>query len=141
MGKYKSSNIQSNNTKINTTKRSSSTNRIIILLHIYKATIKTKTKIYSVEVDDDQYKRLQSVIEDINLNKGSYHFNILGLFAVAFNLKVKREKYFYCAEFVKYVLDESNIELNLPDIIKPNDFEGLTGLEEIYKGRLNEYLL
>lgn len=107
----------------------------------FKRFSKTKTKIYSVEVDDDQYKRLQSVIEDINLNKGSYHFNVLGLFAVAFNLKVKREKYFYCAEFVKYVLDKSNIELNLPDIIKPNDFEGLTGLEEIYRGRLNEYLL
>ena len=107
----------------------------------FKRFSKTKTKIYSVEVDDEQYKNLKSLIKDINLNKKSYHFNILGLFAVAFNLKIKREKYFYCAEFVKYVLDESNIQLDLPDIIKPNDFEGLNELEEIYRGQLNEYLL
>ena len=105
----------------------------------FKRFSKTKTKIYSIEVDDDQYKRLKSIIEDINLNKGSYHFNILGLFAVAFNLKVKREKYFYCAEFVKYVLESSNLNLELPNIVKPDDFRQLDGLSEIYTGKLNQY--
>ena len=45
MGKYKSSNIQLNNTKVSITKRSSNANGIIILWYIYKAFIKTKIKI------------------------------------------------------------------------------------------------
>ena len=47
--------------------------------------------------------------------------------------------YFYCAEFVKYLLDTSNIQNNLPKIIKPEDFKRLNNIHEIYKGRLSDY--
>ena len=43
-------------------------------------------------------------ILEINGNK-LYKFNVIGLIAVALNVRIKREKYFYCAEFVKYVWD------------------------------------
>lgn len=105
----------------------------------FKRFSKTKTKIYSVEVEDEQYESVKKLIEDIWLNKSSYRFNVIGLFAVAFHLKIKREKCFYCAEFVKFVLEESNLQFDLPDIVKPHDFDNIPGGEEIYNGRLNEY--
>ena len=38
------------------------------------------------------------------------------------NFKYKRDKSFYCAEFVKFLTDEAEIDLNLPDIIRPIHF-------------------
>ena len=105
----------------------------------FKRFKKTKTKIYSLEVNEKQYKEIVRIIEDINNNKSNYKFNVIGLFAVALKLRVKRERCFYCAEFVKYIFDCSDLSYDLPDIIKPIDFLSVNGLEEIYSGMLSEY--
>ena len=102
---------------------------------------KTKTRIYSLEVTNSDYKKMKEVIYHFQNNKSSYKFNVIGLFAVALHLKIKKEKSFYCAEFVKYVLDNSELDVSLPEIIKPDDFSSICGLEEVYYGRLNQYNL
>lgn len=98
-----------------------------------------KTKIYSLEVDETQYKMIKKIIDDFNNDKDNYSFNMIGLLAVAFNLKIKRKKCFYCAEFVKHVLDNSSLEIYLPELIRPEDFEKINGVQEIYSGLLDEY--
>jgi len=105
----------------------------------FKRFKKTKTKIYSLDVDERQYEKIIRIIKKIDLEKEKYSFNILGLFAVALKVKVKREKCFYCAEFVKYVFDNSNLEIELPELIKPEDFAEIEGSQEIYTGVLREY--
>ncbi len=105
----------------------------------FKRFYKTKTKIYSLEVNEEQYEKICNIIDDINENKHSYKFNVLGLFLAAINLKIKREKCFYCAEFVKYVLDSSSLDVNLPDVVRPNDFNYLENAKEIYTGVLKQY--
>lgn len=105
----------------------------------FKRFHKTKTKIYSLEVDERQYEKITKIIKKIDLDKKHYRFNIIGLFAVALHLKIRREKHFYCAEFVKYVLDNSNLQIELPDIVKPEDFANIKGSNEVYTGMLNEY--
>lgn len=105
----------------------------------FKRFSKTKTKIYSLEVNEAQYEKIQQIIQMFLKDRNQYHFNIIGLLAVALHLRVKREKSFYCAEFVKYVLDYSNLNISLPEIIKPNDFENIDGIREIYSGILREY--
>ncbi len=107
----------------------------------FKRFYKTKTRIYSIQVNEDQYESLKQLIKDIQdeNKRKSYKFNMIGLIAVMFNLRIKRERGFYCAEFVKYCLEESNIELNLPDIIKPDDFNKILDVSEVYKGQLRDY--
>ena len=63
----------------------------------------------------------------------------MGLFAVGFHKRIKKEKSFYCAEFVKYVLEQAKIDTKLPEAVKPEDFKKIEGLQEIYKGLLKEY--
>ncbi len=104
----------------------------------FKRFKKTKARVYSLQVNDDQYDKVVQVIRDIQDNKLDYNFNILGLIGVILHYKVKRERYFYCAEFVKYVLEESDI-CNLPDIVKPEDFKEIDNLNVVYNGQLREY--
>ena len=104
----------------------------------FKRFKKTKTKIYSMEIDEEKYERLEEIIENIQQKKKLYKFNVIGLIAVALNVRIKREKCFYCAEFVKYVLEQSEV-VELPEIIKPDDFNKLNGLNEVYIGKLQDY--
>lgn len=105
----------------------------------FKRFKKTKTRIYSLQVEDEQFEKVVQVINDIKNNKSEYNFNILGLIGVVLHYKVKREKYFYCAEFVKYVLEQSQIVCDLPDIVKPEDFKEIDNLNVVYTGSLREY--
>ena len=104
----------------------------------FKRFKKTKTKIYSLEIEEEKYEKLEEIIENIQEKKNLYRFNLIGLLAVTLNVRIKREKCFYCAEFVKYVLEESDVT-SLPEVIKPNDFEQVEGLDVVYKGILKEY--
>ena len=99
----------------------------------------SKIKIYSLEVSDEDYKKIKNTIRDVEKNKKNYKFNVMGLITVMIHYHLKRENCFYCAEFVKYVLSSSSMEFNLPEIIKPDDFQKMEGMDIIYTGRLNEY--
>ena len=58
-----------------------------------------------------------------------------------FNVKLKRDNCFYCAEFVKYIVEKENIITDLPSIVKPNDFLELDNMKLIYQGSLNKYAI
>ena len=99
----------------------------------------TKTKIYSMEVSDEDYEIIKETIENISDNRKNYKFNVMGLITLMGHYHLKRERCFYCAEFVKYVLNSSNLELDLPELIKPDDFQSVNGMDVIYIGRLRDY--
>lgn len=106
----------------------------------FKRFKKTNTAVYELEVTDKQYEDIKIKIQKMMEHKNEYKFNIKGLFYVALNKKVKKPKTFYCAEFVKYVLESSNIDTsNLPEIIKPEDFKKMPNMELLYKGKLRKY--
>ena len=105
----------------------------------FKRFYKTKTRIYSLEITDEQYTDLENIIYNMEANKEKYNFNILGLFAAGFQKKIGIENSFYCAEFIKYVLTKANIKTNLPEIVKPEHFKNLENLKEIYSGLLKKY--
>ena len=115
------------------------------LIHEYidKGTFKrfknTKCKIYSLEVTNKQYEIIKKEVLEMYDNKEKYKFNILGLIGAGFNKKIRKEKSFYCAEFVRYLLDESKIFTGLPNAVKPEDFKLIKGLEQVYQGYLRDY--
>jgi len=105
----------------------------------FKRFYKTKAKVYSIPVDEEQYEKLKNVITEFNEEKEKYKFNIIGLLAVGFNKKIQKEESFYCAEFVKYAMEKANIDIQLPELVKPDNFKELSNSKEIYKGYLREY--
>ena len=105
----------------------------------FKRFYKTKAKVYSFSVSEEQYEGLKKYIKQIEQEKENYKFNIIGLFAAGFHKKIGKTHSFYCAEFVKYVMDRANINTNLPEVAKPEDFKKIEGVQEIYAGLLRKY--
>jgi len=99
----------------------------------------TVSKVYSLSVEDQKYEKLKKVICDIQDHRKDYTFNILGLFAAGIHIRLKYNKSFYCAEFVKYVLDKSRVKTDLPEPIKPEDFKALKA-KVVYAGLLRDYV-
>lgn len=95
--------------------------------------------VYSLKLTDEQYEKINCLIETMKLNKDKYKFNIIGLFFVSINRKYKREDKFYCAEFVKHILETSLDKKILPEIIKPMDFLDLDNMHLIYEGLFKKY--
>lgn len=111
--------------------------------YISKGTFKrfknTWTTVYALNVTDEQYDIIEKSIEKFKKEKDEYKFNIIGLFAVAFNIKIRLKNAYYCAEFVKFLMERADIKNELPEIIKPEDFKQVQGLKPLYSGLLREY--
>ena len=107
----------------------------------FKRFKKTVCRIYALDVTEEQYNKVKEIIEYIKKSKQLHNFNVIGLFAIGFNKRVSFKNSFYCAEFVKYVLDKSNIKNNLPEMIKPEDFKYIQNADEVYEGLFREYPL
>ena len=106
----------------------------------YKRFYNTEISIFELNVTYEQYNKIQEIIEYVKLHKDEYKFNILGLFLAGFNRKRKQEKTYYCAEFVKKVLEKADVDVsNLPEDIKPENFKNLKDSKLIYKGLLKDY--
>ena len=99
----------------------------------------TKSEIYSLIISEEQYNIILDTIKKMESKKDLYKFNTLGLFLVSIKKKYRRKKYFYGAEFVKYLFDKANIRVGLPALIKPNDFKNIDNIELVYHGILKNY--
>jgi len=95
--------------------------------------------VYSLKVTDEQYNSIVKNIEYVKENKDKYKFNIIILFLISINKKYQKKDTFYCAEFVKHILETSFNKKLLPEIIKPMDFLELENIELIYKGLFSKY--
>lgn len=106
----------------------------------YKRFYKTEVSVYELQVTEGQYKIINEKIEYMKAHKKDYRFNVLGLFLAGFNKRLQFNKTYYCAEFVKKILEVGGVDTSeLPEIIKPEHFKMLSSAKLIYKGRLKKY--
>ena len=101
----------------------------------------TKVLIFSLDVGTEKYNEISDYIFNILSDRKNYHYNYYSLFLAIFKKVKKRDKYFYCSEFVRDVLRNSNVQGSheMPEIVKPINFLNLPNIELIYKGKLKDY--
>ena len=100
----------------------------------------TKSQIFSLEITDEQYEKLKDILEKMCMNKQAYKFNITGLVFALFRKRLMRKNKFYCSQFVRYVMENSDIkDKHMSDVIKPEDFKKLENLHMEYEGLLRLY--
>ena len=92
---------------------------------VYKRFSNTTAAIYSLEVTNRQYKLIKRELKRMNSEKDKYKYNFLGLAAIIF----------------KYLVDVGDVQNNLPDIVRPQDFENIDNVELVYKGKLKDFNL
>ena len=92
-----------------------------------------------VEILYDEITYIDYDKKIVVVNDKKYGYNNLGVAAIIFNRKLKRKNKYYCSEFVKYLVDVGNVDNNLPDIVKPQDFQNIDNVELIYKGKLRDF--
>ncbi len=103
---------------------------------------KCQIVVYQLEVDDQKYNQIRAEIEQMYIDRKQYKYNYKGLFLVPYGKVIKRKKYFYCSEFVSFILRKYQIlprKLRDKDIIKPMDFVDRPAGKRIYKGRFCDY--
>lgn len=106
----------------------------------YKRFYKTEVSVFELPVTDEQYSIINEKINYMKEHKKEYRFNVLGLFLAGFNKRLQFNKTYYCAEFVKKILEIADIDTSeLPEIIKPEHFKNLSNTKLIYKGKLKKY--
>lgn len=105
----------------------------------FKRFKKTRARIMVLNITDEQYEKLKFLILKIKQNRDNFSFNVLGLFAIYFKIKLKKRRCFYCAEFVKYITEKSEIDLKLPELIRPENFKNINGAKVVYLGLLQAY--
>lgn len=97
---------------------------------LFKVKKKALIKIYSIDVTENQYKNIQSLIKKYKNNKKIYSYNFIGLIYTNFGMKLNRKNKLYCAEFVYKILSDKKVgilkptknPIKLEDILKVNSY-------------------
>lgn len=97
--------------------------------------------IYSFTVSEVQMQKISRYIKEIEAQKENYRYNFLGLFGFILNKPIKRNKAFFCSQFVASVLKECNIIdfEKSPSLIAPNDLQKRAEFQFVYEGKLKTY--
>lgn len=104
---------------------------------------KTKCALYSLEIDDIQYKKLVNEVNRFKTDGNKYGYNFIGLFGAMFNYPIERKYYYFCSQFVSEILHKSGINIvdKDPGLTSPMDFRECKELSFVYEGYLSTYSL
>lgn len=98
--------------------------------------------IYSCQVSDEAYERMYRKVCYVERNKEQYKFNFIGLFGVACNKGITRERAYFCSQFVATVVKEGGLDMLPiePNLVQPHHFTQSAYLTPVYEGGLQTYL-
>ena len=95
------------------------------------------------EITEEQYYKLERILEYVVKHKNNYGYNYIGLVMLYFNIPHNLSKHFTCTEFVAWLLYNIGIKATPKDVslTLPMDYYGVPDSKSIYKGKLAEYKL
>lgn len=107
----------------------------------YRRFPNTKCALYSLEIDDIQYRGLKRELNKFKRESEMYGYNLLGVVSAAFNYPIHRKYSYFCSQFVSEVLLNSGINIidKNPSLTAPMDFRSCDELEFVYEGCLKTY--
>lgn len=98
--------------------------------------------IYELTVSKADIRHMKDYIHNIEIEKDSYRYNLLGLLGVPFDIPIKTEKAYFCSQFTANVLQQSERITFAKDLalMTPNDLTMIDGLSLEYEGKLIQYV-
>lgn len=102
---------------------------------------KLKGQVLEINVTEEQYNKIERLLNEFISNSNYYKYNYLGLINSLLDRQSLCDDRFLCSEFVYYILNESGVaELNKPrNLVRPQDLLNIKS-KIIFKGNLkNEH--
>ena len=103
----------------------------------------TTCAVYSLEINELQYRRLKRELMKFKKDGDKYGYNLIGLVGVMVNYPIERKYNYFCSQFVSSLLSSSGIKLidKQAALTLPRDFRECNELNLIYEGNLQSYNL
>lgn len=103
----------------------------------------TKCALYSLDINELQYRKLIRKLQRFKRDGDKYGYNLIGLIGVMVNYPVERKYNYFCSQFVSSLLKSSGIKLIDKDsgLTSPRDFRECKELNLVYEGKLQNYNL
>lgn len=97
--------------------------------------------VYKLTATQEEQSAIYGFIKKIEKNRNDYQYNVMGLFAVLFNISLKRNQTFFCSQFVSAALLEGNIRISHKpeELVRPCDIQKSVRLELLYQGTMKTY--
>jgi hypothetical protein len=104
---------------------------------------KTTCALYSLEINEIQYRKLKKELKKFQADEDKYGYNLIGLVGVMVNYPIERKYNYFCSQFVSSLLTNSGIKLIDKEaaLTSPRDFRECNELNLIYEGNLQTYSL
>lgn len=109
---------------------------------VYKRFLDSQCLIYRIWVTEEQLNDLKKELELYLNSTIRYRYNFIGLFAVLLDKPIKREKHYFCSEFVTTLLGKSNIWKGekVPELTRPMDLVRMENKEVYYEGTIGDFV-
>lgn len=104
---------------------------------------RTVCALYSLEINEKQYNRLEEELNKFKTDGEKYGYNLIGLLGYMVNYPIGRKHNYFCSQFVTSLLNNSGIKLidKHAALTSPRDFRECGDLNLIYEGNLQSYNL
>ena len=97
--------------------------------------------IYRCKISHDQYLEMMKIVHYMYWNRDRYKYNFIGLFGVMMQREVRRERAYFCSQFVAMLLKVGGLNVyQNPALMTPHCISQLPYLEKVYAGKLADYL-
>ncbi len=108
----------------------------------FKRFRETRIILIQIDVSSNIFDEVNKKLEQMYSFKGDYRYNYIGLIGALFNKSYKKERCYYCSEFVKEVLVNYNIASSkeFKKIVKPVNFLKLNKSKIVFEGYMKEYI-
>ena len=107
----------------------------------YKLFNETECLIYELPVSEEQYLKLNCILDTIAYHGHSYNYDFLGIVLRYFHIPVSFKKKYVCSFFIARLLRCAGIyEFSIPDFyVRPEHFTLIPDATVIYQGKYTDY--
>ncbi len=98
-------------------------------------------QLYEIEVQQDVYDKIKSIITEFQANRKLYKYTKLGVLSGLFMIPRQKRHEYFCSHFVAHVLEKGQaLKLKKNSALYfPRDFKKISELSLRFQGNLEEY--
>lgn len=96
--------------------------------------------VLEIPVTQAEYDAMQDVVNFFCQNYKQYRYNLLGVFSYIFGKGLVRKDYYFCSQFVSYLLNQASFWKCDPEFTRPIDFLSIPHRRVIFEGRVREFI-